>query len=168
MAALAGATDVYGISLLRDLSVSFMSGNTTLLGIALGQGNWPRAALISGLIACFVAGAAAGAALGEAGGRHHRVCVIVAVALVLVIPSIAPKWAASCLVASMGALNASMNRVGEAGVTLTYVTGTLVKLGQGIGRALCGKLDGWSWIRQAPMWGSLLAGPWVRPCFAIG
>ena len=159
MAALAGATDVYGIGLLHGLFVSFMSGNTTLLGVALGQGDWPRAGLILWVVGLFVAGAAGGAVLGEAGGRqHHRALVAFGVAVVLAVPVFLPQYAVGAFILAMGALNASMNRVGEASISLTYVTGTLVKFGQGIGRALCGKPGGWSWAWQAPMWASLLAG----------
>ena len=179
---LAGATDVCGLGVLRDLFVSFMSGNTTLLGIALGQGDWTRAGTIIGLIGLFVAGAAAGAALGELSGSHHAAGVAIAVAFVLAIPPLWPGWVAPAFVVAMGALNASMNRIGQVGISLTYVTGTLVKLGQGIGRSVCGKPDGWSWLWQAPMWGSLLAGAaaaavvrqhlgptafWLLPAYAL-
>ena len=158
MAALAGATDAYGMSFLRDLFVSFMSGNTTSLGVALGEGNWARSWLILGVVGLFVVGAAAGAVLGEASGRRHRAVVTLAVALVLAVPLFLPSLAVTAFILAMGALNASMNRVGEASISLTYVTGTLVKLGQGIGHALCGKPGGWAWAWQAPMWASLLAG----------
>ena len=158
LASLAGATDVYGVGLLQDLFVSFMSGNTTLLGVALGQGDRVRFRLIVGLIATFVAGATAGAALSELTGRRHAAAVTIAVASVLAIPLLWPVWAVPSLVVAMGALNASMNHVGQASISLTYVTGTLVKFGQGIGRTVCGKRDDWSWMWQAPMWGSLLTG----------
>ncbi len=158
MALLAGATDVYGLAILRDLFVSFMSGNTTMLGVALGQADWSRARLIAVIIALFVAGAAAGAAIGEASGRHHAPSVALAVALVLAAPLLRPGWTMPAFVLAMGALNASMTRIGEASISLTYVTGTLVKFGQGIGHTLCGKPHSWSWMWQAPMWCSLLAG----------
>ena len=158
LASLAGATDAYGLSFLRDLFVSFMSGNTTSLGVALGEGNWARAGLILGVVGLFVAGAAAGAVLGEASGRRHRAVVTLAVAFALAVPLFLPNLAVPAFVLAMGALNASMNRVGEVSISLTYVTGTLVKFGQGIGRTLCGKPGGWSWALQAPMWASLLAG----------
>lgn len=158
LAALAGATDAYGLGFLRDLFVSFMSGNTTSLGVALGQGDWTRAWLIAWIVGLFVAGAAAGAVLSEASGRHHRAAVTLAVALTLATPLFVPHWAIGAFVLAMGALNASMDRVGEASISLTYVTGTLVKLGQGIGRTVCGKPGGWSWAWQAPMWASLLVG----------
>lgn len=158
MASLAGATDAYGLSFLRDLFVSFMSGNTTSLGVALGQGNWGRAGLILWVVGLFVVGAAGGAVLGEASGRRHRAAVILAVALALAVPLFLPNSVVTAFVLAMGALNASMTRVGEASISLTYVTGPLVKLGQGIGKTLCGKPGKWSWTWQAPMWASLLAG----------
>ncbi len=58
----------------------------------------------------------------------------------------------------MGALNAAMSKVGSASVSLTYVTGTLGKFGQGVGNWLTGRRADLSWLLQAPMWASLLAG----------
>ncbi len=158
MAMLAGATDVYGLTRLRDLFVSFMSGNTTLLGVALGHEDWARGGAILLLIGLFVTGAAVGALLEVVGGRRHVGLVACAVACALAVPLLWPASAAAIFVLAMGALNASLSRIGDASVTLTYVTGTLVKLGQGIGHALCGRSAGWSWLWQAPMWLSLLAG----------
>ena len=155
---LAGATDVYGLSVLRDLYVSFMSGNTTMLGVALGNGNWRQSASIAALIGLFVAGAAAGTVLGRLGGRRHAALVAAAVAITLAAPSLRPAWNVAPLVLAMGALNAAITKVGEMSVSLTYVTGTLVKLGQGLGRAMCGEPAGWAWLWQFPMWASLLAG----------
>ncbi len=158
MASLAGATDVYGLGLLRDLFVSFMSGNTTLLGMALGERDWSRAGPILGLVGLFVAGAAVGAVLGAIGGPRHAAVVAMSVAAILGVPLLRPGWAVPAFVVAMGSLNASLDHVGQAGISSTYVTGTLVKFGQGIGRALVGQLSDWSWIWQAPMWLSLLAG----------
>lgn len=158
MAFLAGATDVYGLDRLGGEFVSFMSGNTTLLGIAVGQANWARAASFATLIGLFVGGAAAGAAVGVLGGRRHAGIVALAVAATLTMPLLRPGWATPAFVLAMGALNGSMNRAGPVPVGLTYVTGTLVRFGQGLGRTLCGRPDGWGWLWQAPMWLSLLAG----------
>ena len=158
MASLAGATDAYGLNRLHDLYVSFMSGNTTMLGMALSGGDWARSEFIAGLVGMFVAGAAAGAALGVLSGRWHATAVAFVVTVVLSVPLLQPGWTTPSLVFAMGALNAAMSRVGEAAVSLTYVTGTLVKFGQGVGRALCGQTGGWTWLWQLPMWLSLLAG----------
>ena len=158
MAMLAGATDVFGLARLDRLFVSFMSGNTTLLGVALGHGGWARSETIAILVGLFVAGAAAGAMLGILGGRRHAALVIAAVACALAVPLAWPRWTIAIYVVAMGALNAAMTRIGEAAISLTYVTGTLVKLGQGIGHALCGRPGGWGWLWHAVMWLSLLAG----------
>lgn len=158
MALLAGATDVYGLTRLGDLFVSFMSGNTTMLGVAIGHGDWPRAALIAGIVGCFVAGAALGTAIGAQSGERARSVVVFAVGAILAVPLLHPGWTVAGLVVAMGVLNAAMNHVGAAPVSLTYVTGALVKLGQGIGRAVSGRPGDATWILQLPLWLSLLAG----------
>jgi len=157
MACLAGATDVCGLLRLRDLFVSFMSGNTTMLGVALGHGDWKRAGMIAGVVGLFVTGAAAGAVLGTLAGRWHMPAVATAVAAVLCVPLLYPDWMPWVLTLAMGMLNAAISRVSGVSVGLTYVTGTLVKLGQGIGHALLGR-GGRDWALQAPLWLSLLAG----------
>ena len=53
------------------------------------------------------------------------VAVLLAIATVL---STSPEPMAI----AMGALNASMHRAGKMGVSVTYVTGTLVKFGQNL------------------------------------
>jgi hypothetical protein len=45
VAFLAGATDVYGLAVFHDPCVSFMSGNTTMLGVSRGSGDFARSAL---------------------------------------------------------------------------------------------------------------------------
>ena len=159
MVFLAGATDVYGLSKLRDLFVSFMSGNTTSLGVAIGSGDGGRAATAAALIALFVVGAAAGTVLAEWSGRWHSVVVMVAVTVLLTIAAAVPSQSVHSIVLAMGALNAAFSRIGVTGVSLTYVTGALVKFGQGVGRLVIGRGRGdWSWTVQGVMWGCLLAG----------
>ncbi len=158
MAFLAGATDVYGLSTLRDEFVSFMSGNTTMLGQAISEGDMRRCGVFLGIIGCFVAGAAVGTMLAEWTGRRHAAAVGFLVAVLLAASAVASAWETAFMVLAMGALNASMTQVGQASVSLTYVTGTLVKVGQGIGKALCGKGQGFGWALQGAMWLFLLAG----------
>ncbi len=158
MAFLAGATDVYGLSRLRDLFVSFMSGNTTMLGKAISGGDMRRCGVILGIIGCFTAGAAAGTVLVEWTGRRHPAAVGFLVAILLAAGTAAPAWETTLIILAMGALNASMTQVGQASVSLTYVTGTLVKIGQEVGKAVCGKGQGFGWALQGAMWLFLLAG----------
>ncbi len=158
MAFLAGATDIYGLSRLGDLFVSFMSGNTTTLGRALGDGAFGRAGEAARLIGLFVLGAAAGAAIAERAGSRRATAVAFTVAAGLAVPLLQPDWTTPALVLSMGGLNAAMSRVGETSVSLTYVTGTLVRFGQGVGQMLCGRPGGGSWVLQGAMWLCLLGG----------
>ena len=60
LAALAGIVDAIGYLHLGGLFVSYMSGNSTQLAVAIGQGSHNEAGSIAELIAIFVLGAAAG------------------------------------------------------------------------------------------------------------
>jgi uncharacterized membrane protein YoaK (UPF0700 family) len=156
LAALAGAVDASGLSLLKDLFVSFMSGNTTSLGVALASGDWPRVGLIGGIVAAFVAGAIAGTVLAHAAGRYQLPAVTLVVAGILAVPLAVPLASAPAMTFAMGTLNAAM--AGSVKVSITFVTGALVKFGQGIGDLLCGKAKDWNWSQQAVPWTGLLAG----------
>jgi uncharacterized membrane protein YoaK (UPF0700 family) len=159
LTALAGAADACGLARLKDLFVSFMSGNTTSLGVALGGGDWSRAGLIAGLVALFVSGAALGEILAVASGRWRLPVVTVAVTAGLVAAAAAPAATAAALTLSMGALNAAISRAGGVTVSITFVTGALVRLGQGFGKMLCGQGAGaWGWLRHGAPWLGLLAG----------
>ena len=157
LAALAGMVDVIGYLRLSHLFVSFMSGNSTQLGAAVGQGNLTEAGIITELIALFVLGAAAGQVLAGFTGRWHLTWVLVAVAVLLAIAAVLAT-SPEPMVLAMGALNASMHRAGKIGVSLTYVTGTLVKFGQSLGDFLTRRLTGWTWLVQASPWAGLIAG----------
>src|SRR6516164_4666770 len=76
LAALAGMVDVIGFLHLNGLFVSYMSGNSTQLAAALGQGNLAVAATIAKLIILFVLGAAAGQVLARLTGEWHMSWVL--------------------------------------------------------------------------------------------
>ena len=157
LATLAGMVDVIGYLHLGGLFVSFMSGNSTQFAAVAGQGNWAEAGPIIWLIVLFVLGAAAGQLLAGFTGRRHTTCVLVAVALLLAIAAIL-ETTPEPMVLSMGALNAAMHRSGNLSVSLTYVTGTLVKFGQGLGDFLARRVRGLDWLVQASPWAGLIAG----------
>ncbi len=158
LAALAGAVDACGLSVLHDLYVSFMSGNTTSLGSALAGGHWARAWLIAAVIVSFVGGAAGGTVLATIAGGYRLPVVLAAVAVVLAVPCLVPRGTVPAMPLAMGMLNAAMQQAGPVSVSITYVTGTLVKLGRGLGLALLGQADGKDWLLQAVPWVGLLAG----------
>ncbi len=158
LAALAGAVDACGFFLLKDLYVSFMSGNSTSMAAALARGDLPRVGLILGIIVAFVGGAAAGTVLGILTGTRHIPVVILAAAAVLIVPVVAPGWSILAMTFAMGMLNATIRQAGPVDVTVTYVTGTLAKLGRGLGLLICGRAQDWTWLEQGVPWLGLVAG----------
>ncbi len=158
LAALAGAVDACGFFRLKDLYVSFMSGNTTSMAAAFARGDTPRVGLIAGILVAFVAGAAAGAVIGFLAGRRHVPVVILAAAAVLAIPLVATSWSILAMTFAMGMLNAAIHQAGPVEVSVTYVTGTLAKLGRGLGLWLCGQARDWGWLLQSVPWLGLVAG----------
>jgi uncharacterized membrane protein YoaK (UPF0700 family) len=61
------------------------------------------------------------------------------------------------LAAAMGAENATFEREGEVAIALTYMTGTLVKLGQHLATALRGGAR-FGWLPYLWLWLGLAAG----------
>jgi uncharacterized membrane protein YoaK (UPF0700 family) len=157
LAGLAGMVDAIGFLRLGHLFVSYMSGNSTQFALAVGRGHLTEAGSILWLIVLFVAGAAGGEVIAYFGGRRHLTCVLVAVAVLLTAAALLGT-APEPMVVAMGALNASMHRAGNVAVSLTYVTGTLVKFGQGLGDFLTGQGTGWVWAEQALPWAGLIVG----------
>lgn len=157
LAALAGIVDAIGYLHLRGLFVSYMSGNSTQLAVALGQGNLGAARTIAELIALFVLGAAAGQILAGLTGRQHMTWVLTGVTILLTIAAVL-AIAAEPMVFAMGALNAAMHRAGNIPVSLTFVTGTLVRFGQGLGDFVTRRTKGWNWLAQIAPWVGLIAG----------
>jgi uncharacterized membrane protein YoaK (UPF0700 family) len=181
LAGLAGTVDAIGYLHLSGLFISFMSGNTTQLAAALGQGQLAEAGTIAELIALFIVGAAAGQVLAVITGRSHMTWVLIGVAILLAIAA-ALGTAAEPMVFAMGALNAAMRRAGSIPISLTFVTGVLVRFGQGIGDFLTRRVTGWNWLAQGTPWLGLIVGAtigsaaymrigeaaiWVPICLAV-
>jgi uncharacterized membrane protein YoaK (UPF0700 family) len=157
LAALAGIVDVIGYLHLGGLFISFMSGNSTQLAAAIGQGDLTEAGFIAKLIVLFVGGAAGGQIVANLTGAHHLVWVLVTVVVLLVLAA-ALKAAPEPMVLAMGALNASLRRAGNIPVSLTFVTGVLVRFAQGLGDFLTRRATGPVWLLQVVPWVGLIAG----------
>jgi uncharacterized membrane protein YoaK (UPF0700 family) len=157
LAALAGFVDAIGYLHLSGLFVSYMSGNSTQLAVAIGQGNLGEAATIAELIALFVVGAAAGQMVAGISGKWHMSCVLVGVTALLAIAGVL-STAPEPMVLAMGALNAAIHRAGHIPVSLTFVTGVLVRFGQGLGDFLTRRTRGLKWLVQAVPWVGLITG----------
>jgi uncharacterized membrane protein YoaK (UPF0700 family) len=157
LAGLAGMVDAIGFLRLGHLFVSYMSGNSTQFALAVGRGRLSEAGSILVLIVLFVLGTTAGQLIVHFSGRWHLTGVLAAVTALLAAAA-ATRTAPEPMVLAMGALNAAMHRAGNVAVSLTFVTGTLVRLGQGLGDFLTGSAKGWGWAAQALPWAGLIVG----------
>lgn len=161
LAALAGFTDAVGFLSADGYFVSFMSGNTTRLGVNLARA--PQLAITPALLLVgFVIGVAGGAVIAGRAGTWRKPAVLTLVTTLLfaacaarMIGAHAPMLA--LLVMAMGALNNTFQRGGEVAIGLTYMTGALVKLGQAIGAGLLGEKRN-SWKAYLLLWSGLALG----------
>ena len=162
LAAIAGYVDASGFLAIGGYFVSFMSGNSTRLGIdALSGLN--AAGLAAMLIGSFLFGVVAGALVGHVSGTRRKPATLVSSSVLLAgaaacasagRPGLAT---ATLMAAAMGALNNVFERNGEVSIGLTYMTGSIVKLGQRIAAACLGQ-DRFGWISYLGLWASFVAG----------
>lgn len=162
LSALAGYVDAVGFMTLGGFFVSFMSGNSTRLGVGLALGEWDQAAIAFGLITLFVLGVVVGATVARRFGEDRRSAVLVVEAVLLLIGAglCTLGWREPGMVAvvmAMGVENAVFQRQGDVGVGLTYMTGTLVRMGQRIATALHGGAR-WDWVPYLLLWAGLTSG----------
>jgi uncharacterized membrane protein YoaK (UPF0700 family) len=160
LVAIGGCVDAIGWLRLHELFVSFMSGTTTLLGLALVAGIADRAAALGLVVALFAAGAVAGAALGRLAGRWRAPAVLALVAGLLATawqlpaPSAQLPPSAWAMVPAMGALNLALPGVGG----ITFVTGALTRFAEAFIAALAGAGPHAAWASQIAAWGALVCG----------
>jgi uncharacterized membrane protein YoaK (UPF0700 family) len=162
LSALAGYVDGIGFLHLGGLFVSFMSGNSTRMGVSLAQGDWSNAAAALGLVALFVVGAAAGSLIVFGRGANRQPWVLLVEASLLAVAALCytvglSNAAVAAMVLAMGLENAVFQIEGGAGLGLTYVTGALVKVGQHLAAALTGGAR-WAWLPNLLLWAALVAG----------
>ena len=143
LSALAGYIDAIGFISLGGFFVSFMTGNTTRLGIEIARGNLAGVAIAGGVLATFLGGVIAGALIAKAAGRWRRGAVLGWVTLCLATAAAFDARgdlavSTGALIAAMAAANSVFQRNGEVTIGVTYMTGTLVKMGQQIANALTG------------------------------
>ena len=162
LSALAGYVEGIGILHLGGLFVSFMSGNSTRMGVSLAEGRFHAAAEALGLIALFVLGAACGSLIVLGRSRYSQSEVLFAEALLLAAAGLCNAFgleglAVATIVLAMGLENAVFQIEGGSGLGLTYVTGALVKVGQLLAAALTGGAR-FGWVPNLLLWAALVAG----------
>ncbi|RVT41092.1 YoaK family protein [Sphingobium algorifonticola] len=160
LSALAGYVDAVGFMALGGFFVSFMSGNTTRMAVGLID-HTDAALRAASLIVLFVGGVIMGSLVGRI-ARRRRASVLLLVATLLATAALGgslgwPLAAAAGMALAMGAENAVFARDGDVQIGLTYMTGTLVKMGQHMASAMMGEAR-WDWCPFALLWLGLATG----------
>jgi uncharacterized membrane protein YoaK (UPF0700 family) len=154
LATIAGFVDAYGM-ITYGVYVSFMSGNTTQTGYQAAEGAFGPASLSALAILFFVVGSFAGTLMVESAGRYARrvlYCVVAAALATIIgltqLGELSGAFAIAAISVAMGVMNNAFSRVGAQAVSLTFVTGSLSRVGSSLALAL----------RSAPL--SDAQGPW--------
>ena len=163
--------------------VSFMSGNSTRAAADLAQGNYQGWLMASLLIAAFVFGVMLSSLAVRYGPRRfhppaesllsqqvapHGSAVWMSYALLVVgavstlIAPIEPV-VPFIIAAATGAINGTFTRRGEVTVGLTYMTGTLVKMGQSLASAIAVRSPVYlaRFVRYLGLWAAIAIGALV-------
>jgi uncharacterized membrane protein YoaK (UPF0700 family) len=163
IAGVAGFVDASGFLAADRYFVSFMSGNTTRLGVELASGT--KAALAACLLLFgFVIGVTLGALLAERFTQWRKPAVLALSTLLLALGSAGAMLGSTnalmgCAVLAMGSINNVFRRDGEIALGVTYMTGALVRIGEGLAGWLEGSKRGAKGILPSLiLWSSLAAG----------
>lgn len=171
IAGLAGFVDATGFLAADSYFVSFMSGNTTRFGVDIATN--PAQALIPALLLFgFVVGVTLGALIADRFAHRRKTAVIGFSAALLLAGATArvsggeTAFLALALLA-MGALNNAFRRDREVAVGVTYMTGALVRFGQGLAALLAGERIPGALLNLV-LWGSLALGAIIGGVVATG
>lgn len=161
LSALAGYVDAIGFLATGGFFVSFMSGNSTRLGVGIAEMS-ANAAVAAMLIGSFLTGVVAGSLIGRVAGNRHREIVPLLLAGLLAGAALLGQfqllWASAVLMAvAMGVENIFFAEGTDVRIGLTYMTGRLVKIGQALAAALSGGAR-WGWVPHLLLWLGLLGG----------
>ena len=168
LAGLAGWVDAAGVTSSDGVFASFMSGNTTDLAVSTVQRDWLEVAVLGAVLGLFVVGVMVGELLEPLAGWFGRPLIFGLEAVMLALGA-AVHWRlvtmpalaafAPCLLAfAMGLQNAAMHRAGGISIGVTYVTGTLVHLGQALADVARFKGGGRKALQYGALWLSLACG----------
>jgi uncharacterized membrane protein YoaK (UPF0700 family) len=163
LTALAGYVDAIGLLRLGNLFVSFMSGDSTQLAVAVSQARWMKAGEAGAIVLLFVLGVTLGRLVGVAAKAWRRPAVLASeTALLILAAALGPatRLAFVPLVMAMGMQNAAVRQVGQSKAGLTYVTGALVNVGEKLADALSARTpeELWAWAPHFWLWFGLVIG----------
>jgi uncharacterized membrane protein YoaK (UPF0700 family) len=157
LAAIAGMVDSVGFMELGGYFVSFMTGNSTRLGLNVAAHQWSSALSAAGLVALFVGGVTTGVLIRDHAGRRAPMAILLLEAALLsgaaiLLDGSRPMWGTVLLPVAMGLANVFLMSDSAVSIGVTYMTGTLVRVGVGLaslgepGRARAITLDLMLWV----------------------
>lgn len=162
LAALAGFVDAIGFLYTGGFFTAFMTGNSTRMAVGLFT-DGAIAAIASAMIATFVVGVVVGTLAGHFCSPKVRLPLTIMGVVFLLVAAASFGMTGAGTVAvgftllAMGMENTVFQREGQVSVGLTYMTGTLVKLGQALARIhRPGQL--WGWVPHLLLWLGLVGG----------
>jgi len=165
LTALAGYIDAIGFIRLSGLYTSFMSGNTTQLGVSVSRGALDHAVMPAVLIATFLIGSTLASGLSIVTPAPWKTAAVLAYEAILVFGAFAlglqlpdMSLVSIILALAMGAQNAVLSSVQGFRAGTTFVTGALFSLGQKIAAAFTHTGPPLGWIGDATVWLALLVG----------
>jgi uncharacterized membrane protein YoaK (UPF0700 family) len=161
LSGLAGFVDSLGFLSAGGFFISFMSGNSTRVAVAISEGAASAALTGAGLIAGFLTGVVLGGVVSNRAAAFGRPAVLSLVTGLLIVAALLaqgwPSLALAAMVLAMGAENAVLSDNGEVKVGLTYMTGALVRMGQALANSLTGRAPG-HWRADLSLWLGLVLG----------
>ena len=134
----AGYLDAYAL-LKLGVFISFMSGNTTMAALRIGEGHISSALAPALAIPCFVVGSFAGTCVTTYPKAYaHRLLFLIGANLLIIVAVLAPLESLklvgiAVLAVATGLLNHALSHIGSESVSLTFVTGTLSRIGSHLG-----------------------------------
>ena len=165
---LAGYVDALGFLKLGGVFISFMSGNSTRLGVSGTVVDVFPVLMQFGIIALFVGGVIIGSLIGHSMRGKRSLAIMGLVAALLAMSGLSEVLgftglAVGMATLAMGAVNTLFEKDGEVSVALTYMTGTLVRMGQRMAAALRGG-TAFGWLRYFMLWAGLVCGEAIGAC----
>ncbi|MEJ0020178.1 MAG: YoaK family protein [Acetobacteraceae bacterium] len=144
MTMLAGFVDAVGYTAMAHLYFSFMSGNSTQLGMAVARDDMHVAGWSSAIIATFVLGAFLGTLIQAAAARTQLPLVLACELAALLTASslygiLAANAALLPVALAMGMQNAIHQAIAGAATGKSFVTGALFGIGESLAQASLGK-----------------------------
>jgi uncharacterized membrane protein YoaK (UPF0700 family) len=177
LTAVAGWVDAIGFISLGGFYVSFMSGNTTQLGIALTRSEASLVWLPAVLVACFILGAFAATMVTSLSGRWNLPAILLleglllGCALALSFVETPFIGATAPLALAMGTQNAALRSEHGHRIGGTFVTGTVFGLGEKLALWCLGQASPRPAFRHVLGWAALAigaaAGTWTFSSYGL-